>query len=74
MTDKIFNLTGQSFPEICRNDLSLNETIWTWKCDKLHVFDVVEKMKRKEFFIEYYLSTQQNFLKQKLIHFAWVNY
>ena len=49
MMDKISNLTGQSFPEICENDWSLNETIWTWKCDKLHVFDVVEKMKRKEF-------------------------
>ena len=37
----------QSFAEIRRNDRSLNETIWTLKCDKLHVFDMVEKMKRK---------------------------
>ena len=49
MTNQISNLTEQSFPEICRNDLSLNETIWTPKCDKLHVFDMVEKMKRKKF-------------------------
>ena len=49
MTDQIFNLTEQSFPEIFRNDRSLNEAIWTPKCDKLHVFDMVEKMKRKMF-------------------------
>ena len=35
MIDQIYNLTEQSFPEICRNDWSLNETIWTPKCDKL---------------------------------------
>ena len=49
MTDKISNLTEQSFPEIRRNDPSLNEAIWTLKCDKLHVFDMVEKIKRKKF-------------------------
>ena len=49
MTDQISNLTAQTFPEIYRNDRSLNETIWTPKCDKLHVFDMVEKMKRKKF-------------------------
>ena len=47
MIDKISNLVKQSFPEIRRNDPSLNETIWTPECDKLHVFDMVEKMKRK---------------------------
>ena len=56
MTNQISNLTGQSFPEIHRNDWSLNETI-TPKCDKLHVFDFVEKMK-KSLFIEYYLCMQ----------------
>ena len=40
MTEKISNLTEQSFPEIRRNDRSLNEAIWTLKCDKVHVFDV----------------------------------
>ena len=49
MTNQISNLSKQSFPEICRNDRSLNETIWTPKCDKLHVLDMVEKMKRKTF-------------------------
>ena len=44
-----FNLTKQSFPEICRNDRSLNETIWTSKCDKLHVFGMVERMERTKF-------------------------
>ena len=42
-------LTQHSFPEICRNDRPLNETIWTPKCDKLHKFHMVEKMKRKKF-------------------------
>ena len=37
MTDLISNLTKQSFPEIRRNDQSLNETIWAVKRDKLHV-------------------------------------
>ena len=49
MTNQISSLTEQSFPEICRNDQSLNETIWTPKGDKLHVFDMVKKMKRKKF-------------------------
>ena len=49
MTNQISNLTKQSFPEIRRNDQSLNETIWTPKCDKLHVLDMIEKMKRKKF-------------------------
>ena len=74
MTDNISNLTKQSFPEICRNDRSLNETIYTPKCDKLHVFDMMEEMKRKSLLIEYYLYTQQNFMTQKLIHFACENY
>ena len=39
------------------------------KCDKLHVFDIVEEMKRKHFFTEY----ATKFMKQKLIHFACVN-
>ena len=42
MTDQISNLTERSFPEICRNDRSLNET-------KLHVFDKVEEMKKIKF-------------------------
>ena len=42
-------MTEQSFPEICRNDWSVNETIWTPRCDKLHVFDMVEKINRKKF-------------------------
>ena len=74
MTDQISNLTEQSFPEICRNDQSLNETIWTPKCDKLHVFDMMEEMKRKSLLTEYYLCMQQNFMTQKLIHFAYENY
>ena len=49
MTNQIFNLTQQSFPEIRRNDRSLGETIWTPKSDKLHVFAMVEKIKRKTF-------------------------
>ena len=32
---------------------------------------MVDEMKRKNLFIEYYLCTQQNFIKAKLIHFAW---
>ena len=51
MTDQISNLTVQSFPEICRNDQSLNETIWTLKCDRLHMFDMVDEMKRKSLLI-----------------------
>ena len=31
MIDQISNLVKQSFPEIRRNDRSLNETIWTGK-------------------------------------------
>ena len=49
MTNQISNLTEQSFPEICRNNWSLTETTWTPKSDKLHVFAMVEKMKRKKF-------------------------
>ena len=49
MTDQISNLTEKSFPEIHRNDQSQNEIIWTLKCDKLHVFDMVDEMKRKKF-------------------------
>ena len=49
MTNQISNLTKQSFPEIRRNDQSLNETIWTPKFDKLHVFDMVEEMKKIKF-------------------------
>ena len=67
MTDQICNLTEESFPEIRRNDQSLSETIWTLKCDKLYVFDMVEEMKRKSMLIEY-------FMKQKLIRFLCVNY
>ena len=52
----------------------LNETIWTLKCDKLHLFDMVEEMKEKSLFTEHYLTMQQNFMKQKLIHFALENY
>ena len=63
MTDQISNLTEQCFPEICRNDQSLNETIWTLKCDKLHAFDMMEEIKIKSLLIEYYLCTQQNFMK-----------
>ena len=48
MTNPISNLTVQSFPEISRNDRSPNETIWTPKCDRLQVFDMVEEMKRKK--------------------------
>ena len=67
MTNQICNLTEESFPEIRRNDQSLNETIWTPKCDKLYVFGMVEEMKRKSLLIEY-------FMKQKLIRFLCVNY
>ena len=48
ITNPISNLTVQSCPEISRNDRSLNETIWTPKCDRLQVFDMVEEMKRKK--------------------------
>ena len=48
MTDKISNFTKQIFPEIRRNDQSLNQTIWAPWCNKLHVFDMVEKMERKK--------------------------
>ena len=59
MNDQISNLTEQSFPEIRRNDRSLNESIWTPKCDKLHVFDMVEKMRRKKsLLVVCYLCTQ----------------
>ena len=54
MTDQIPNLTEQSFTEICRIDQSLNETIWIPKCDKLHMFVMVEKTKRK--FVDWILS------------------
>ena len=70
MNDQISNLTEQSFPEIRRNDRSLNESIWTPKCDKLHVFDMVEKMRKKKVCSLYVISAR----KQKLIHFVWVNY
>ena len=73
MTNQISNLTEQSFLEICRKDQSLNETVWTLKYDKLYVFDLVDELKRKRLLIEY-LCIQQNFMKQKLIHFACVNY
>ena len=49
MTDQISNLTQQTFPDICSNDRSLNKTVWTLKCDKLHVIDMVEEIKRKKF-------------------------
>ena len=49
MTDQISNLTQQTFPDICSNDRSLNKTVWTLKCDKLHVIDIVEEIKRKNF-------------------------
>ena len=42
MTDQISNLTQESFPEIQRNVKSLNETIWTLKCHKLHVFNMID--------------------------------
>ena len=42
MTNQISNLTKQSFPEIRRNDRSLNETIWASMCNKQHLFDMVE--------------------------------
>ena len=48
MTDHISILTEQSLPKIRRNELSLNETIWTLECDKFHVFDLVDEMKRKK--------------------------
>ena len=55
MTDQISNLTKHSFPEICRNDQSLNETIWTLKSDKLQMSDMVDELKRKSLLIEYHL-------------------
>ena len=58
MIDQISNLTEQSFPEFRRNDRSLNETIWTPTSNKLHVFDMVEEIKKKVLFIEYYLCMQ----------------
>ena len=46
-----------SFPKICRNDQSL--TIWTPNCNKLHVFDMVEEMKRKKFNKILFLCTKE---------------
>ena len=48
MTNQISKLTEQSFLEICGNERSQNEIIWTPKCDRLPVFDMVEKMKREK--------------------------
>ena len=64
MTDQVSNLIKKYFPKIRRNERSLIETINTPKCDKLHVFDMMEEMKRKSLLIEYYLCAQQNFMKQ----------
>ena len=46
MTNQISNLTEHYSPEIHRTDQSLNKTIWTPKYGKLHVFDMVEEMKK----------------------------
>ena len=46
-TDQISNLTKQYFPEICRNDQSLNESICILKCEKLHAFAMIDEMKKK---------------------------
>ena len=62
MTNQISNLTEQSFAEICRIDQSLNATNWTLKCDKLHVCDMLDELKRKSLLIEYYFCVQQNFM------------
>ena len=43
------------FLKFCGNDWSLNETILTPKCNKLHVFDMAEKMRRKKF-VQWVLS------------------
>ena len=74
MTEQISNFSKQFFPEICRNDQSLNETIWNLEYDKLHVFDMVDELKRESLLTEYDLFMQKNFMKQKLIHCACVNY
>ena len=57
MTEQTFNLTEHFLLEICRNDWSVNGTMWTPKCDKLHVFDMVEEMKRRKF-VHWILSLQ----------------
>ena len=74
MANQISNLTKQSFPEICWNHQSLNETIWTLKYGKLHMIDMVDELKTKSLLTEYYFYMLQNFMKRKLIHFACVNY
>ena len=80
MTNQISNLSKQSFPEICRNDRSLNETIWTPKCDKLHVLDMVEKMKRKTFVhwilslntTKFYEAKVDSFCMGKLLRYTYI--
>ena len=57
MTEQTFRLTEHFLLEICRNDWSVNGTIWTSKCSKLHVFDLVEEMKRRKF-VHWILSLQ----------------
>ena len=37
----------RSVIEICQNEQSLNEIIWTLKCDKLHMFGMVDELKKK---------------------------
>ena len=70
MTDQISNLTQQSFPEIHRNRSlrdylqSLNETIWTLKFHKLHVFNMVDEMERKKFF-NYIISACSKIFRSK---------
>ena len=73
MTDQISDWTKQTFPKICRKKQSLNETK-TLKCNKLHVFGMVDELKRKSLLLEYYLCMLQNLMKQKLIHFVCANY
>ena len=64
MTNHISNLIKQSFPEICRNDRSLNETIWTLKCGKSLL---IEYLLIEQKFVNWTSSLQATrFLKQKL--------
>ena len=62
-TDPNYFSTRLHQSSVWPNDQSLNETIWTLKCDKLHAFDMMEEIKIKSLLIEYYLCTQQNFMK-----------
>ena len=70
MTNQISNLTNLflKFLEVITEWDYLDSEVWQNACG-WH-----GRENEKSLFIEYYLCKQQYFMKQKLIHFAWVNY